>query len=64
MREGRLRGQWRHARLVEVGHKLIVASYCDLDESDVRGHRPKVVLVDAHNVLTVVKDQETQRQRV
>ena len=47
------------ARLVEVGHKLIVAAYCAIAESDVRAHAPKVALVDARNRLTLVKDHET-----
>ena len=52
------------ARLVEVGHKLIVASYCAVDESEVRGHEPKVALVDARNRLTLVKRHETAGTRI
>ncbi len=46
------------ARLVEVGHRLIVAAYCSLEGFEVRGHRPKVVLVDSSNRLATVKDSE------
>jgi len=52
------------AHLVEVGHKLIVASYCALDEAEVPGHRPRVVLVDSANRLTAVKDHEGAGVRV
>ena len=52
------------ARLVEVGLKLIVASYCSLRESEVRGHRPKEVLVDSRNRVEVVKDHESPDVRV
>src|SRR5437762_191177 len=52
------------ARLVEVGHKLIVASYCALEESELRGHRPKVVLVDARNGLSQLKHHETAGTKV
>lgn len=46
------------ARLVEVGHKLILASYAAIEESGVREHRPRVVLVDDRNRIRVVKDSE------
>lgn len=52
------------AHLVEVGHKLIIASYCAVDETKIRGHQPKVVLVDASNRITVVKNQETAGAKV
>lgn len=37
------------ARLVEPGHKVIVATYTALQEQDVVAHRPRIVLVDADN---------------
>jgi aspartate 1-decarboxylase len=37
------------ARLVEVGHKLILAAYAALDESELGDHRPKVVLIGEGN---------------
>ena len=46
------------ARLVEVGHKLIVATYCDVRESGVATHVPRIVLVDASNAATAVKAHE------
>ena len=52
------------ARLVEPGDRLIIASYASVDESDVRGHRPKVALVDARNRLTELKDYEGAGVRV
>jgi aspartate 1-decarboxylase len=52
------------ARLVEVGHKLIVAAYCALDDAEVAGHRPKVALVDAENRLAVLKSHEGAGVRV
>ena len=33
------------ARLVELGDKLIIAAYCSLEESEVRKHRPKLILI-------------------
>jgi aspartate 1-decarboxylase len=52
------------ARLVEVGHKLIIAGYCDVEESHVRDHRPKVVLVGSDNALKEFKDHEVATVRV
>lgn len=46
------------ARLVEVGHKVIIASYCRVADSDVATHAPKIVLVDDANKMTVVKNHE------
>lgn len=37
------------ARLASPGDSLIVASYAALDEAEVAGFRPRIVLVDAHN---------------
>jgi aspartate 1-decarboxylase len=52
------------ARLVEPGDRLIVAAYCAVDEPEVRGHRPRVVLVDERNRLSAVKDYEGASVRV
>ena len=37
------------AHLVDVGHLVIIASYADYDESELRQHQPRVILVDHHN---------------
>jgi aspartate 1-decarboxylase len=52
------------ARLVEVGHKAILVTYCTVPESDVRRHRPKVVLVEDDNAIREVKDWEGAGVRV
>ncbi len=52
------------ARLVETGDRLILACYARLDESEIRQHRPKVVLVDGRNRITEVRDQESAGVRV
>ncbi len=52
------------ARMVEVGHKIIVASYCSVDEAAVRSHRPKIVLVDDRNRIALKKDREEAGTRV
>lgn len=52
------------ARLTAPGHRLIIATYCGLPEAEVPSHRPRVVLVDAANRPTVVKDSEEAGARV
>ena len=52
------------ARLTAVGHKLIVASYTSIPEAEVRGHRPRIVLVDENNRMLRVKDHEGPGVRV
>ena len=46
------------ARLVDVGHKVIIAAYCAVDDANVATHVPKIVLVDDANRMTVVKAHE------
>ena len=46
------------ARLVEVGHKVIIAAYAAVNESEVAAHVPKIVLVDDANRIKVVKNHE------
>jgi aspartate 1-decarboxylase len=37
------------AHLVSPGDLVIVATFTELDEAEARRHKPRVVLVDAHN---------------
>lgn len=37
------------ARLVESGNLIIIASYAEYNEAEVREHRPRIVLVDERN---------------
>lgn len=37
------------ARLAQKGDRVIIVSYVQVDDADVRAHRPSVVLVDEHN---------------
>ena len=46
------------ARLVEVGHRVIIAAYAAVEDGEVARHLPKIVLVDAANRITVVKSHE------
>jgi len=46
------------ARLVGVGHKVIVAAYAAMDENELATHVPKIVLVDERNRITDVKSHE------
>jgi aspartate 1-decarboxylase len=46
------------ARLVGVGHKVIVAAYASMDDDEIATHNPKIVLVDDRNRITAVKTHE------
>ena len=46
------------ARLVEVGHQVIIASYAAVADADVATHVPQIVLVDGANRITTVKSFE------
>ena len=52
------------ARLVTVGHKVIVAAYAAMDDDEIGTHRPKVVLVDELNRIKLVKDHEGEGVKV
>jgi aspartate 1-decarboxylase len=52
------------ARLVGVGHKVIVAAYAAMDDDEIATHRPKIVLVDDRNRITAVKTHEGAGVRV
>ena len=44
------------ARLVHEGDKVIVVSYADYDEAELRGYVPRVVHVDESNRIVTVDD--------
>ena len=52
------------ARLVSHGDKLILASYCTLDDDQLEGHAPIVVLIGEGNEIKTVKHHEGARVRV
>jgi len=39
------------ARLVEVGDLIIIASYCIVDENEVKNYKPIIVLLDKDNEI-------------
>jgi aspartate 1-decarboxylase len=43
------------AHLVGVGDRVIILTYCDVEESEVHNHHPTRVYVDENNVITEVK---------
>lgn len=46
------------ARCVQVGDKIIIMSYCDLEDNEVKGHKPKVVFVDENNNISRITSYE------
>ena len=52
------------ARLVSQGDRLILASYCTVEDEHVASHEPRVVLVGEGNRVKEVKNAEGARVRV
>lgn len=46
------------ARLVHSGDKIIIISYCMIDEKEMKAFKPKVVFVDDANGITDIKEHE------
>ena len=44
------------ARLVQTGDKLILAAYVAVEESELRDHRPRVILIGEGNRVSSVED--------
>ena len=43
---------------VSTGDKIILMAYCELNENEVKDHRPKVVFVDDNNKVERVTSYE------
>jgi aspartate 1-decarboxylase len=39
------------ARLAEPGDRIIVIAYANIDEKEIKGHKPRIVLVDERNKI-------------
>ena len=39
------------ARCVQVGDKIIIMAYCNMDEKEAKDHKPRVVFVDEKNKI-------------
>ena len=52
------------AHLVRVGDKLILASYCVVEDKDVATHQPQIVIVGEGNRTKETKRSEGARVRV
>ena len=46
------------ARCVQVGDKIILMAYCDLDEEEIKEHKPKVVFVNEENKVDRITNYE------
>ncbi|HIC6764991.1 TPA: aspartate 1-decarboxylase [Campylobacter jejuni] len=46
------------AHLAEVGDKIIIMSYADFNEEEVKTFKPKVVFVDENNTATKITNYE------
>lgn len=46
------------AKCVEVGDKVIIMAYCNINEKEVKAHKPTVVFVNDDNKIVRVADYE------
>ena len=51
------------ARCVQVGDKIILMTYCEIDSEEVAGFKPLVVFVDGDNKVTRITHYEKHGQR-
>jgi len=47
------------ARMVQTGDHIIIMAYAQLDENEVKGHKPNVVLVDEQNQIVKLAHYES-----
>ena len=52
------------ARLVDIGDKLILASYCNVNDDEIEGYEPQVVLIGEENKVKSVQQREGHRVKV
>ena len=50
------------ARCVQVGDKIILMAYADLETEEVKNHKPKVVFVDDENKISRITNYEKHGQ--
>ncbi len=46
------------ARQVQTGDHIIIMCYCQMDEQEANGHKPKVVFVDEDNNISKISSYE------
>ncbi len=46
---GEIRINGAAANLTGIGHQILIMSFCQLDENELKRHRPKVVICDSEN---------------
>ena len=51
------------ARLVERGDRLILAAYAELEEHELAGHRPRIVVIGESNRVREIKSAEAAAAR-
>lgn len=52
------------ARCVQVGDKVILMAYCELEENEAKNHKPRVVFVDEANKIDRITNYEKHGQLV
>lgn len=50
------------ARCVQVGDKVIIMCYCEMDREEAKGHKPSVVFVNETNKISEITNYEKHGQ--
>ena len=50
------------ARFVQPGDKVILMTYCQLNENEVKEHKPRVLFLDDNNSISEITDCENHGQ--
>ena len=50
------------ARCVQVNDKIIIMTYCEMDQEEAAAHKPKVVFVDEENKVSRITNYEKHGQ--
>ncbi|WP_373689054.1 aspartate 1-decarboxylase [Clostridium sp. YIM B02551] len=45
-------------RIIKGSYKLILMAYCEMDKEEVKTHKPKVVVLEAGNNISLVTSYE------
>jgi aspartate 1-decarboxylase len=50
------------ARLVHIGDNVIIMAYCQIDNDEIKNHKPKIVFVEKNNKIKEIEYSEKHRE--
>ncbi|WP_338031241.1 aspartate 1-decarboxylase [Clostridium paridis] len=49
-------------RIIKENYKIILMAYCEMDKEEVKTHKPKVVVLEAGNNISLVTSYEKNEE--